>query len=947
MISKSSGSSYSEDQQGKLWTLDLLSKKRNSKRFDQESFHTRESPRIFISSLPRISFRLYLLVLIVNFMSNQFNMHVSAAKSNEDSEDALPNTYTILIEGESEVWKIPKGILPDVISELRAEMVDGSYLPDWIDFNSETKEFLIHARQNNSENIVMTLKGLSRQGEEFNKTISLITRNVNKIIPRISPEFEFLAGENVTATPLKDDRFLVTYVVPDESKEQYEIYGRVYDTSGESVMEEFYIGLTDSQGENSNEKYYSIVRLEGGNVIISWLEVNDDLFEIYYSIIYQNGEVISDSKLLTAEHSLEGYRRFYSVPIFGGGALFVWPCEHKLIAKVLSSKGKTSRQEFVLENSDTQEFFIKPIDFKMHLLAWRCTNESVWYGRIINTNEFKEDQGITFAITTNETIVDNFNAEILNGDMILFTWTQPQEGNDFCHFAIYQIRSRVLSPETKVQLTNSDGPAHFGFLGEYEFGIFWRAKLDNNQYELLGQILRVSFFHGKNDEITGVKLITVHETFSLSGCQNDIIDVRVNRFTSESLIVSWIYVSDDEEQGTSRIATFGIYDRKNPILAAPRVVNPIAAEQMVVDLLSNSQMIVLSQKGNSKSMRMRASVYKRELLVNMPPELYHPIPNYIAPLAQIISVFIPNDTFINYDNKKDPLRVSCFSSEVGLSFNPVTFELSVFAKEKGTYNITVFAEDTFKANVTTYFLLTVYSETNLVQLVMLAFVTVGALVVGIYGTQWLYRNWHQLIPKKGSALKFAPLEEEVKSTISNSGQAHKFDVELVEGERTTEETIQFERKPHTVDDLIGVNKSVDLQFKVNLQSMIFTPIRVPKHFICPLTHELMVNPTKVISTLGGHQYIHTYERADVIEWYQKKKQDPLTRGELVRMDPDLQLKREIEQFILNIRPEQLKNQPNLKAEIENYVRRRGKESFIKKKRLTPILDTLHQVGAKI
>ena len=109
----------------------------------------------------------------------------------------------------------------------------------------------------------------------------------------------------------------------------------------------------------------------------------------------------------------------------------------------------------------------------------------------------------------------------------------------------------------------------------------------------------------------------------------------------------------------------------------------------------------------------------------------------------------------------------------------------------------------------------------------------------------------------------------------------------------------------------------------------------------------MVNPTKVISTLGGHQYIHTYERADVIEWYQKKKQDPLTRGELVRMDPDLQLKREIEQFILNIRPEQLKNQPNLKAEIENYVRRRGKESFIKKKRLTPILDTLHQVGAKI
>ena len=67
----------------------------------------------------------------------------------------------------------------------------------------------------------------------------------------------------------------------------------------------------------------------------------------------------------------------------------------------------------------------------------------------------------------------------------------------------------------------------------------------------------------------------------------------------------------------------------------------------------------------------------------------------------------------------------------------------------------------------------------------------------------------------------------------------------------------------------------------------------------------------------------------------------------MRMDPHLQLKREIEQFILNLKVDHLKIQPNIKTEIENYVKRRGKESFIKKKRLTPILEKLQKAGVQI
>lgn len=68
--------------------------------------------------------------------------------------------------------------------------------------------------------------------------------------------------------------------------------------------------------------------------------------------------------------------------------------------------------------------------------------------------------------------------------------------------------------------------------------------------------------------------------------------------------------------------------------------------------------------------------------------------------------------------------------------------------------------------------------------------------------------------------------------------------------------------------------------------------KVPDHFKCPITYELMKDP--VIASDG-----HSYERKAIEEWFQKNDRSPLTNEKLQdkKVYPCLFLKHSIAEFL--------------------------------------------------
>ncbi len=68
--------------------------------------------------------------------------------------------------------------------------------------------------------------------------------------------------------------------------------------------------------------------------------------------------------------------------------------------------------------------------------------------------------------------------------------------------------------------------------------------------------------------------------------------------------------------------------------------------------------------------------------------------------------------------------------------------------------------------------------------------------------------------------------------------------------------------------------------------------KIPKQFLCPITHEIMKDP---VSTIDGH----TYERAAIESWLKKKSTSPLTNETLAskQLIPNHQLKSLIAEFL--------------------------------------------------
>jgi Cft2 family RNA processing exonuclease len=97
--------------------------------------------------------------------------------------------------------------------------------------------------------------------------------------------------------------------------------------------------------------------------------------------------------------------------------------------------------------------------------------------------------------------------------------------------------------------------------------------------------------------------------------------------------------------------------------------------------------------------------------------------------------------------------------------------------------------------------------------------------------------------------------------------------------------------------------------------------KIPKMFLCPITGEIISDPWVVVTENGGT--CHSYEKEAIETWMKNHDTDPLTRHKRKSVGCNISLKHAIELYLNQLKVEELRNDPGLLSEVENWIRRRG------------------------
>lgn len=120
----------------------------------------------------------------------------------------------------------------------------------------------------------------------------------------------------------------------------------------------------------------------------------------------------------------------------------------------------------------------------------------------------------------------------------------------------------------------------------------------------------------------------------------------------------------------------------------------------------------------------------------------------------------------------------------------------------------------------------------------------------------------------------------------------------------------------------------------------------PKDYLCSIEQAVMADPTTVTSgKTPGESYRQIYERRTINEWFIKSNLDPITKLEVIRIEPNLELRAQIEQYFLDLKVEDLKGNAQLLDELNNFVNKRGKQVLLNDPSLRPLVQKFEEASA--
>ena len=259
---------------------------------------------------------------------------------------------------------------------------------------------------------------------------------------RVNTETENTQGYSSVAA-LSDGGFVVTWTSFGQSGEGTDIYGQLYNASGNPVGNEFQINTYILD----NQFHPSVAALEYGGFVVVWHSPQDgDLAGVYGQRYNANGEAIGNEFQINNYTSGFQYRPFVS-GLKDGGFVVVWESEensnslYDVIGRRYDDNGNPVGSEF-RANTYIASQQVSPSSVGLNdggfLITWNSYlqdgDESGVYGQRYNADG--EPDGDEFLINTYTTNAQHgADATALTDGGFVITWAS--RGQDGSSFGIY------------------------------------------------------------------------------------------------------------------------------------------------------------------------------------------------------------------------------------------------------------------------------------------------------------------------------------------------------------------------------------------------------------------------------------------------------------------------------------------------------------------------------
>jgi len=840
----------------------------------------------------------------------------------------------IYVNGSFANWIFPTTAFVGGTVTLSGTKADGSPLPSWLTVFPTNYTIQVASHNNNKDPISIKIIATDEADQQVSQTITITTRNLQVNETIIKNDFTINNPNTnlqylTTARRLPNGNIFVLWEDIQEAEPLSDIYAKIIDPQGNSVSTQFICNKYTA----NDQVFPSIDIFPNGNIIVAWESYLQDgsAVGVYGRIFSSTGSVVQDEFQINTytNHEQSGV---LPLVLNDGNVLFVWKSynqdtsKYGAYAKIVNPSTLAEiKEEFRLND------FVTDSQIPLSLTLLQNGNVLIlWTSR----TQDGDGNGIFGKIIspTGTTIVDEFqvnsystdnqvkpSAIVLPNSNILITWeSNLQDGSSYGLYGTIITQNRdIVVPEFRINdiTTGDQGAIEYLILPNGNIFLAWHSqRLLNGKYAVVGKIIK------QNGEVVAPEFLISDWVLG------DNVYISLSLLTTGYVFAAWDCLGQDGSD-------FGIYAKVldqmgNTVRSEFRVNDYTTSAQennQLVALNDGSIFVAWSSDQGSGNFDIYGKIYK--YAINYVPDILKEVNEQIVLSEKSFIITLPSNMFIDYDNNDYIVTASLADGSPlpsWITFDSVakTFSGYPSVADEGEYQLKLDITDSFSARSTTMFNLIVAAKSSKPgepndtdnsgesasannMMVLIAVAVGGIVILGV--VICLCRRKPKINP--------APPRE--KGDRANQS-IYNYPYPQGESMRTARET----------EPLSGG--------KVRSSGGAVSAIMIPDKFLCPLSGKLMVEPWTVITY--DDAVLPSFEKIAIVDWFKTNSVDPIKGKKKKFMGPNEGLQQEIEDFLVEVKSQQMRMDPDLLEKVGEWIEAKGRINLMKDPRLKVIVE---------
>jgi len=881
------------------------------------------------------------LLLIVSFLIFSVNLSPGAwvSVSFISRNLAEPKLYTVYYPDRPISWTVPSDAFSESVTIVRAD-IQGKPLPKWLEFVAADGSFVIHPRISNSDDLLIDLLGRTASSTEISTQIILRTRNRRPVLPIASEEALLSTQQSVMEFSIIDTTsgaFLLW-----SHNEPGNTNGRIY---GGSVTDSCGLSKTQyliSAQDSKTRRNPGLTKFNNGNILLTWVESPTSSSGLAIQVLSSSLSVVTATTVLSSSYVFR--RLFTHVPLDNGNIMIIGETtNNELLGIIVDNTGDIVTSEIELDSS-TIHVNVKILKLSTGdiMISWNNGDDTHRTPDLFFIVVSQSGTSVRAFNVLGDTVFYKLPNQMiqLSGGPVANVWSDghnlwlnlydTSSGYVCSHYEVFTDDNNMISSPSFVAFDSSTVLISWIVAPDQAPDQSQHVKKDPPETNLHWKILQLSVLSCPSSSTPTTATLVAEGKFRIArpALQSPFLKV----FTTNRVLIAWGANSTNILDG----ANFVIIDNTGKEIVPPQRINGKLMEG------SSSTPVPLIFSNNNLFFAWTDSkevpVLKYRCFGNTPIDNYVPeIKSLAKRSAKSNKEFNLDISFIDYDD--DALKYFVIVPEGDNNIPKLEVDQTEGTARgklhRNEYTFKFVAFDKYQTGTPADVVIDVKGSFPWCILL----ICVGSISIVVALVYWIIRV-RRLRKMTNRRRGFSDVVLEIPEQlpeVSEPPSSQKKSLLLIDLKNIE---VSLGLIP---DDLAKIKKLPSKrgrQDDFEEERLVTKPVYIPDSFLCPITRELMSDPVLVVS--GTEKLEHTYERTTILEWFMNNKLDPLTRKEVKKLVFNQNLREKIEDFVSKLSREQLKNDGNLRAEIDSWIKRRGTNNVLNDKRLVSLVINLEE-----